>query len=197
MVNTMVNKPKATIQFRDPLGRVYLEIDKQLIKGDESMSDSKTTKKAAVKKTAKTATPKPTVVDETPDHKNPMILENLYVKQGMSAGQIAKQFGVSRGVVLHHMRKAGITITTRKTTKAGAKSQYRNPTWLRKAIESGKSVYQIAKDQGVSYTSVRVQALKLSPAVNGNKKASPKKKTTTKPTAKKTTTKKPTAKATK
>lgn len=113
---------------------------------------------------------------DAPEYKNPMILENLYVKEGKSAGAIARQYGVSRGVVLHHMRKAGITITTRKTAKAGAKSNYKNATWLRKALEAGKSVYQIAKDQGVSYTSVRMQALKLSPAPVGNK-ATPKKKT--------------------
>jgi transposase len=167
---------------------VYLEIDKQLIKGDESMSDSKTTKKAAPAKTkkavAKTATkPSPTVVVDEVDHKNPQVLRQLYEVEKMSAGAIAKRFSVSRGVVLHHMRKAGITITTRKTAKAGAKSQYKNPTWLRKAIEAGKSVYQIAKDQGVSYTSVRMQALKLSPVPNGNKTPEKKKATAKKKTA--------------
>ena len=142
------------------------------------------TKKAAVKKTAKTATKTaPTVVVDVADHKNPQVLRQLYEVEKMSAGAIARQFSVSRGVVLHHMRKVGITITTRKTAKAGAKSQYKNPTWLRKALEAGKSVYQIAKDQGVSYTSVRMQALKLSPVPTGNKetpkKKAPAKKTTT------------------
>jgi DNA-binding CsgD family transcriptional regulator len=174
------NNPKATIQFADPTGQVYLEIDKQLIKGGNIPATTKT-KKAAVKKTAKTATPKTeaTVVVETPDFKNPMILEDLYVKQGMSAGAIARQYGVSRGIVLHHMRKAGITITTRKTAKAGAKSNYKNATWLRKALEAGKSVYQIAKDHGVSYTSVRMQAMKLQPMPAGAQ-ATAKKATTAK-----------------
>jgi DNA-binding CsgD family transcriptional regulator len=164
---------KDVIQFRDPVGRVYLKIDTQLIKGGKMPDKKQTTKKAAPVKKAevKTATPKPepTVVVEVLDFKNPQMLEQLYVKQGKSAGEIARQFNVSRGVVLHHMRKAGITITTRKATKPGAKSQYKNPTWLRKAIEAGKTVYQIAKDQGVSYTSVRMQAIKLQPMPVGNK----------------------------
>ncbi len=175
----MVNNPKATIQFTDPTGHVYLEIYTQLIKGDENMSSVKTTKKVVAKKTTKTATPKiaATVVVEKPDHTNPMILEDLYVKQGLSAGAIARQFGVSRAVVLHHMRKCGIKITTRKTAKPGAKSDYKKPTWLRKALEAGQSVYQIAKDQGVSYTSVRMQALKLQPMPVGNKAPEKKKGT--------------------
>lgn len=191
-MNKKVNKPKATIQFRDPVGRVYLEIDKKLLKGGKMPTTKKTKKAAPVKKAeVKTAT-KTTEgecggVLEMPGFKNPQILEDLYVKQGMSAGEIARQFNVSRGVVLNHMRKAGITITTRKATKPGAKTQYKNPTWLRKAIEAGKSVYQIAKEQGVSYTSVRVQALKLG-AVPVSNKAPEKKATAKKTTTKKTTT---------
>ena len=191
-MNKLVNKPKATIQFRDPLGHVFLEIDTQLIKGG-TMPATKTTKKVVAKKTTKTATKtKPetemqcggVVVESGAEYKNPMILETLYVKQKMSAGEIARQYGVSRAVILHHMKRNNIKITTRKTTKPGAKSDYKKPTWLRKALEAGQSVYAIAKDQGVSYGTVRMQALKLSPVVNGNKatpkKATAKKATTTK-----------------
>jgi transposase len=189
-----MKKTNKTVSFTHPTGHTYLVIDKQLIKGGKNMPTASTkTKKAAPAKkkaAAKTATPKPDTKGEcggvvaVPEYKNPQVLEDLYVKQGMSAGQIAKQYGVSRGVILHHMRKAGITITTRKTAKPGAKSNYKNATWLRKALEAGKSVYSIAKEQGVSYTSVRMQALKLDPVPAGNKapekkKAPAKKKTAT------------------
>ena len=113
------------------------------------------------------------------EYKNPMILEDMYTKQKMSAGAIARQYGVSRSVILHHMRRANIQITTRKVKSPDAKSNYRNPTWLRKAIEAGKSVYQIAKDQGGSYTSIGMQAMKLDPVPASNK-ATPKKKATAK-----------------
>jgi hypothetical protein len=155
MVNKMVNKIKskadATIQFRDPRGHVFLVVDKKLIKGDKMLTTKQTTKKVVAKKTTKTATPKTATakpkaecggVVSKPEYKNPMILENLYVKEGKSAGAIARQYGVSRGVVLHHMRNAGIEPTrTRKTRKEGSKTNYKNATWLRKAIEAGKSVY--------------------------------------------------------
>jgi transposase len=117
-----------------------------------------------------------------PDFKNPQVLRQLYEVEKMSAGQIAKRFNVSRGVVLHWMRKAGIEIVTRKSRKPGSKTNYKNPTWLRKAIEAGQSIYSIAKSQGISYTSVRMQMLKLSPTPVGNK-APEKKKATAKKTA--------------
>ena len=53
---------KDYIEFKDPLGRVYLTVSKSLIKGKgENMPETKQkTKKAVVKKTTKTATPKTT-----------------------------------------------------------------------------------------------------------------------------------------
>ena len=79
-----------------------------------------TTKKQTKTKKEKQAT----VVD--PTHKNPEVLKDLYQKQKMSAGQIAKMFNVSRAAVLFQMRKHDIPITTRKTKSADAKEDYLN-----------------------------------------------------------------------
>jgi hypothetical protein len=101
------------------------------------------------KKQTKTKKEKQATVVE-PTHKNPEVLKDLYQKQKMSAGQIAKMFKVSRATVLFQMRKHGIKITTRKTKSANAKEDYKKADWLRKQIS-----------QGVSYVTVRNQAMKL------------------------------------
>ena len=103
-----------------------------------------------------------TVVE--PTHKNADVLKDLYQKQKMSAGQIAKMFNVSRAAVLFQMRKHNIPITTRKTKSADAKSDYLNKTWLTAQLKKGVSIFRISKDQGVSYASVHRQAMKLAPA---------------------------------
>jgi hypothetical protein len=115
------------------------------------------------KKQPKTKKEKQATVVE-PTHKNPDVLKDLYQKQKMSAGQIAKMFNVSRAAVLFQIRKHDIPITTRKTKSPDAKEDYKNKTWLKKQISAGKSVFAISKQQGVSYASVHRQAMKLVPA---------------------------------
>lgn len=114
-----------------------------------------TTKKQTKSKKEKQAT----VLE--PTHKDADVLKDLYQKQKMSAGQIAKMFKVSRSAVLFQMRKHDIPITTRKTKSAEAKEEYKKKAWLTAQLKKGVSIFQIAKQQGVSYTSVRNQALKL------------------------------------
>lgn len=100
-----------------------------------------------------------TVVE--PTHKNPEVLKQLYVDEKKSAGEISRIFKVSRGAVLAQLRKHGIKITTRKTRKPDAKSDYKKKGWLEAQLRKGISIFSIAKQQGVSYASVRNQALKL------------------------------------
>jgi predicted DNA-binding protein YlxM (UPF0122 family) len=78
---------------------------------------------------------KDTVVE--PTHKNAEVLKDLYQKQKMSAGQIAKMFNVSRAAVLFQMRKHDIPITTRKTNSPDAKEDYKNKTWLTAQLKKG------------------------------------------------------------
>ena len=103
-----------------------------------------------------------TVVE--PTHKNPDVLKDLYQKQKMSAGQIAKMFNVSRAAVLFQMKKHNIPITTRKTKSPDAKENYKDKKWLTAQLKKGVSIFSIAKSQKVSYATVRNQAMKLVPA---------------------------------
>ena len=124
-----------------------------------------------------------------PSHKDPEVLKDLYQKQKMSAGQIAKMFNVSRAAVLFQMRKHDIPITTRKTASKDADKRYRDKTWLAKQLKSGKSIFQIAKDCKVSYSSVRLPAIKfgLGTEIEEGRKVRKQKKQKTKATAKKST----------
>jgi DNA-binding CsgD family transcriptional regulator len=112
------------------------------------------------KKQTKTKKEKQATVIE-PTHKNPEVLKQLYVDEKKSAGEISRIFKVSRGAVLAQLRKHGIKITTRKTRKPGSKDDYKKKAWLTSQLKKGISIFQIAKQQGVSYASVRNQAMKL------------------------------------
>jgi hypothetical protein len=94
----------------------------------------------ATKKQTKTKKEKQSTVVE-PTHKNAEVLKDLYQKQKMSAGQIAKMFNVSRAAVLFQMRKHNIPITTRKTAPKDADKRYREKAWLTKQLKSGKSIF--------------------------------------------------------
>ena len=124
-----------------------------------------------------------------PTHKNLEVLKDLYQKQKMSAGQIAKMFNVSRAAVLFQMRKYNIPITTRKTKSADAKENYKDKKWLTAMLKKGTSIFAIAKEQGVSYASVRNQAMKLVPAhiIDEGRKVRKEKKQKPKTTTKKST----------
>lgn len=140
------------------------------------------------KKQTKTKKEKQSTVVE-PTHKNLEVLKDLYQKQKISAGQIAKMFNVSRAAVLFQMRKHNIPITTRKTKSADAKEDYKNKTWLTAQLKKGISTFQIAKQQGVTYSSVHRQAMRLVPAhiIEEGKKVRKAKKQKPKATAKKKT----------
>jgi hypothetical protein len=71
------------------------------------------------------------------NHRNPETLNQLYVKEGKSAGEISRMFNVSRAAVLFQLRKFSIPITTRKQKSADAKEDYKNASWLRKQISAG------------------------------------------------------------
>jgi len=146
---------------------------------------------AKTKQTKKTKKEKQGTVVE-PTHKNPEVLIDLYQKQKMSAGQIAKMFKVSRAAVLFQMRKYNIPITTRKTKSPDAKEDYKNKTWLTNQLKKGISIFAIAKDQKVTYATVMSQTRKLVDAhvveagreLRKKQKAEAKKKTTTKKSTK-------------
>jgi len=140
------------------------------------------------KQTKKTKKEKQDTVVEA-SHKNPEVLKDLYQKQKMSAGQIAKMFNVSRAAVLFQMRKHNIPITTRKTASKDADKRYRDKEWLAKQLKSGKSIFQIAKDCKVSYSSVRLPAIKfgLASEIEEGRKIQKQKKQKPKATPKKST----------
>jgi len=76
-------------------------------------------------------------------------LKKMYPK--MSAGQIAKKYGVSRGVILNKLKKFKIKITTRTSPVTGPKHfkkeidrSFHEKAFLKKKLESGLSVYKIS-----------------------------------------------------
>ena len=80
----------------------------------------------------------------------------------MSAGEIARKFDVSRGVILHFLKKFDVDVSkTRKTKSADAKEDYKNKTWLTNQLKKGISIFAIAKDQKVTYATVMNQTRKL------------------------------------
>ena len=90
------------------------------------------------------------------------IIVPMYQKDGMSAGEIARKFDVSRGVILHFLKKYDVDVSkTRKTKSADAKEDYKNKTWLTNQLKKGISIFQIAKDCKVTYATVMNQTRKL------------------------------------
>jgi transcriptional regulator with XRE-family HTH domain len=86
-----------------------------------------------------------------PNHKDEKFLREAYEKAGWSAGQIARECGVSREAVLFLLREFNIPITIRKQKSADAKSDYLNKTWLTAQLKKDVSIFRISKDQGVSH----------------------------------------------
>lgn len=87
-------------------------------------------------------------------------LEKNYPKK--SAGAIAKEQNVSRGVILRYLRKFDIPVTTRVSPKTGpahfkedANRSYRNKEWLKKQLDKGLTVNKIATDCKVGYMQVK------------------------------------------
>ncbi len=122
------------------------------------MSKQNKTKKMVDEKSTKE---KPKVKKEVKPYHDKETLVRMYEKEGKSAGEIARMFNVSRAAVLFQMRKHNIPITTRKTAAKDADKRYRDKNWLSKHLKSGKSIFQIAKDCKVSYSSVRLPAIKF------------------------------------
>jgi len=98
-------------------------------------------------------------------------------KGRMTAGEISRKFGVTRTAVLHYIKKYKIPITTRRALSKNAKKDFQNPEWLKRAIESGRSIYSIAQEQKTTYGTIasRVSKLALSDAAPAPKKPAAKK----------------------
>ena len=89
-------------------------------------------------------------------------LVRMYEKEGMSCGQIAKHFSVTRTAILIQMKKHNIDLSkTRKSASKDAKKNYQNKKWLETQLEKGATIFSIAKNQGVSYTTVHYFAKTL------------------------------------
>lgn len=77
-------------------------------------------------------------------------LENLYIKQGLSAGQIAKKYSCWSTTILNHLKKLGIPIRNPKIPLYPNKSSLLN-LYINKKL----SPYSIAPILGCSPTTVR------------------------------------------
>jgi hypothetical protein len=126
------------------------------------------------KKGKKKSTPKP--------FQDEKWLRENYGEGKMTAGEIARAHKVSRAAVLHYLKKFKIPITTRRSLKAGAQTDFRKDSWLKKKIEEGLSVYKIAKMQGTTYTTISNRVHKL--GLDSANKPTPKKPAVKKTTAK-------------
>ena len=107
------------------------------------------------KKTEKKAAPKKKELK--PYQKKEWLLINYPAK---SAGQIAREQGVSRAAVLHQLRKHEIKITTRTSPKAGQRRDdvdrsYHKKSFLEKKLKAGLSIHKIATECNCSFMQVK------------------------------------------
>ena len=136
-----MKKDNKTICFNDPLGNPYLILnlpEKEIRKIQNKL-------KGGQKMT----------VDEVPGYKDKKALAELYVKKGMSAGQIAKMFKVSRTVILYWLKRNGIEITmsgsfSSKTSIIGAHST--RPLILKEPLPSTLFCHSIIHSPNTSTT---------------------------------------------
>jgi len=142
------------------------------------MTQKKKTTKVAKKKLEKQL---------KPYQKKEWLVKN-YPKK--SAGQIAREHGVSRAAVLNQLKKHAIKITTRTSPKAGQRRSdvdrsFHKKEYLEKQLKEGLTIHAIAKECGCGYTQVfhmiekhglvkLAQEMKIKRA---EKKKTPKKKT--------------------
>lgn len=112
---------------------------------------TKTTKKkpAAKKKAEKKRQLKPYQIESE--------LRKMYPK--MSAGAIARKYGVSRGAILNQLKKFNIKITTRTSPKSGQRRtdvnrSFHKKAYLTKQLKEGLTIHAIAKECGCGYMQV-------------------------------------------
>lgn len=108
------------------------------------------------KKTEKKAAPKKQ--KELKPYQKKEWLQQNYPKK--SAGQIAREQGVSRGAVLAQLRNHEIKITTRTSSKAGKRRDdvdrsYHKKQYLEKQLKSGKTIHKIATECNCSFMQVK------------------------------------------
>ena len=124
-------------------------------------------------------------------YKQEDIIVPMY-NDGMSAGEIARKFDVSRGVILHFLKKFDVDVSkSRKVKSPNAKEDYKKKTWLTNQLKKGISIFAIAKDCKVSYATAHNQAMKLVDArvIEEGRKVRKQKKQKPKTTGKKSTEK--------
>ena len=110
----------------------------------------------AKKKAKPKAAPKKKV-ELKPYQKKEWLQKNYPAK---SAGQLAREQGVSRAAVLHQLRKHEIKITTRTSPKAGKRRDdvdrsYHKKQFLEKKLKEGLSIYKIATKCNCSFLQVK------------------------------------------
>lgn len=126
---------------------------------EKSMSKQNKIKKVVEEKSTKE---KPEVKKEVKLYHDKETLVRMYEKEGMSCGQIARHFSVTRTAILIQMKKHNIDLSkTRKSASKDAKKNYQDKKWLETQIEKGATILNIAKNQGVSYTTVHYFAKTL------------------------------------
>ena len=107
------------------------------------------------KKKAKAA---PKKKKEVKEYQKKEWLQKEYPKK--SAGQIAREQGVSRAAVLHQLRKHEIKISTRTSPKAGKRRDdvdrsFHKKPFLEKKLKEGLSIYKIATECNCSFMQVK------------------------------------------
>lgn len=115
------------------------------------MTEKKKTKKKPTKATKK----KPE--KEIKSYQIESELKKMYPK--MSAGEIARKYGVSRGVILNQLKKFNIKIVTRTSPKAGQRRSdidrsFHKKEYLEKQLKEGLTIHAIAKECGCGYMQV-------------------------------------------
>lgn len=125
------------------------------------------------------------------DYQNETKLKEMYPK--MSAGAIARKYGISRGSVLAQLRKFKIKITTRISPKTGPKffkvdvdRSFHKKEFLKKCLGEGLSIYKIALMCKTNYMQVHHFVLKhsLMPLVKAQRVNAKQKPVETKPVTK-------------
>ncbi len=135
--------------------------------------------------TEKKAAPKKKEVKEY--QKKEWLQKNYPAK---SAGQLAREQGVSRAAILHQLRKHEIKISTRTSPKAGKRRtdvdrSYHEKQYLEKQLKDGLTIHKIATICNCSFMQVKHFVIKHGLTEMAEKNRKLKKKAAKKSPAKK------------
>lgn len=87
-------------------------------------------------------------------------LREMYLKQKMTAMDIATKFAVKRHNVLFYLHKYNIPIWSKKKERKDANRSYRDEKWLKEQIQSGLSIHKIALSCNVSFMQIKNYCVK-------------------------------------